>query len=89
VTLTLKVSKEIQAVGIAFNLINIRVANLRNELDAAWIMYNVNDGAATPGLPIKFAAVSGPSDKKNSTFSSSQRPQENSRAIDRDNRSSI
>lgn len=90
VTLTLEILKEIQAVGIAFNLINIRVADLRNELDsAAWITYNVNDGVATPGLPIKFAAVSGPSNKQNSIFASSRRPQENSGAIDGDSHSSV
>ena len=87
--LTLMVLKEIQAVGIAFNLINIRVADLRNELDASQIAYSGSAGVATPGLPIKFTAVTGPSYKHNSGLASSLRPLEKCRAIDGDSRSSV
>ena len=88
-TLTIEILKEIQAVGIAFNLINIRVADLRNELDASQITYSGSAGVATPRLPIKFAPVSGPSYKHNSPFSSTRGPPEKSRAIDDDSRSSV
>ena len=89
VMLKLEVLKEIQAVGIAFNLINIRVADLKNDLEASWIAYNVNAGVDTPGFSIKFAAVSVPSYRLNSAFASLQGPQETSRAVDGDNRSSL
>jgi hypothetical protein len=56
--------KEIQAVGIAFNLINIRVAHLRKKQEASRISDSGNGAVATPGLPIKFAAVSGPLEEK-------------------------
>jgi len=88
-TLTLEVLKEIQAVGIAFNLINIRVADLRNGLDASQIAYSGNTGVATPGVSFKFAAISEPSYEHNSAFSSSRGPLEKSRAIDNDSRSSV
>jgi hypothetical protein len=57
--------KEIQAVGIAFNLINIRVAHLRKKQEASRISDNGNCAVATPGLPIKFTAVSGLLEEKN------------------------
>ena len=88
-TLTLEALKEIQAVGIAFNLINIRVANLRNELDASQIVYSGSAGVATPRLPIKFAPASGLSYKQNSPFSSSGGTPEKTRAIDGDTRSFV
>ena len=86
VMLKLEVLKEIQAVGIAFN---IRVADLKNELEASWIAYNVNAGVDMPGLSIKFATVSVPSYRLNSAFASLQEPQKTSRAVDGDNRSSM
>ena len=83
--LKLEVLKEIQAVGIAFNLINICIADLKNELEASWIAYNVNTGIDAPGLSIKFATVSMPSYRLNSVFASLQGPQKTSRAVDSDN----
>ena len=70
----IEVLKEIQAVGIAFNLINIRVADLRKSQEASWISYNGNATVAPPGLPIKFAAISGPPCEYNSAFSNSPGP---------------
>lgn len=50
---------EIQAVGIAFNLINIRVADLRNgEQEGIRISYDEKAVGSSTGLPIKFTAVS-------------------------------
>ena len=79
--LTLERLKEIQAVGIAFNLINIRVAELRKKQEASRISYNGNAAVATPGFPIKFAAISGPLCKHNSASSSSLGPEEKSRPV--------
>jgi len=57
--LTLEGLKEIQAVGIAFNLINIRVADLRNgEQEGIRISYDEKAVVSSTGLPIKFTAVS-------------------------------
>jgi hypothetical protein len=85
-TLTFEVLKEIQAVGIAFNLINIRVADLRNEQETSRISY---DGNAPRGIPIAFAGVSGPSYELNSASARSRGSEEKSRARAGESRSSV
>jgi hypothetical protein len=69
----LKILKEIQAVGIAFNLINIRVAGLRNEeQEAIPIVYNGKAEVSSTGRPIKFATISALSYEPSSAFASSR-----------------
>ena len=75
--------KEFQAVGIAFNLINIRVAALRNEEQEDPIVY---DGT---GRPIKFATISALSDQPSSAFVSSQGTEEKHTPIVGDDRSLV
>ncbi|KIM47240.1 hypothetical protein M413DRAFT_7788 [Hebeloma cylindrosporum] len=71
---------EIQAVGIAFNLINIREARLRNEeQDATRITFNGNAGAAGPPRPIKFASRI--SDEANSASATLGRTEEKIKPI--------
>ena len=77
--------KEFQAVGIAFNLINIRVAALRNEEQEAPIVYS---GKASTGHPIKFATtVSALSHQPSSALISSRGTEEKHTPIVGDDRS--
>ena len=79
--LTVEVLKEIQAIRIAFNLINIHVTDLRKKQEASQISYTGNVAIAPPGLPINFAAISRPPCKHNSAFSNSLGPEEKSRPV--------
>ena len=84
--LTFEVLKEIQAVGIAFNLINIRVADLRNEQEASRTSYN---GNAPRGIPIAFAGISEPSYELDSALIRSRGSEDKSRARGGESRSSV
>jgi len=72
---------EFQAVGIAFNLINIRVAALRNEEQEAPIVYS---GKASTGRPIKFATISALSHQPSSALVSLRGTEEKHTPIVRD-----
>jgi len=80
--LTLVVSKDVQAVGIAFNLINIRAAHLKNEEQEK------AEVATSPGSRIIFANGSVPSYELTSTFANSRQTEKKSRAISDDSHSS-
>ncbi|KIM47216.1 hypothetical protein M413DRAFT_23454 [Hebeloma cylindrosporum] len=71
---------EIQAVGIAFNLINIRVADLRNEEQEATRIANNGKAEVNTGPQIRFATASVPTYELSSTFADSQQTQEKGRA---------
>jgi hypothetical protein len=76
---TLHVLKEIQAVGIAFNLITIRIADLRNEeQEATPIVYNGRAQVSSTGRPIKLTPISALSYEPSSAFASSRRTEEKS-----------
>ena len=80
--LTLEGSKDIQAVGISFNLINIRVADLRNEEQETMRMsYNGNAVISSIDLPIKFAPVSVLSYEPNFTLANAQVTEEKNRVV--------
>jgi len=90
VMLTLEGSKEIQAVGIAFNLINIRVADLRNgEQEGIRISYDGNAVVSNTGLPIKFAAVSALSYEPSFTLANAQVMEEKSKVVVGNDRSFV
>jgi len=90
-TLIFEVLKEVQAVGIAFNLINIRIADLRNAHleETSRMSYNGNVAVSPPGVPTAFTAVSRPSYEPSYAFASSQGPEEKSRTIGGDSRSAV
>jgi len=85
--------KEIQAVGIAFNLINIRVANLRNEEQEATRMASNGRAGISTTPHITFAAVSVPSYELRSTTSdpreTGEREKSGTNGLDHDSRSSV
>ena len=65
--------------GIAFNLINIRVADLRNkEQEATPIVYNGRAEVSGTGRPVKFTSISALSYEPSSAFTSSRGTEEKS-----------
>jgi len=87
IMLTPHILKEIQAVGIAFNLINIRVANLRNaEQEATPIVYNGKAEVSSSGRPINLAPIS---NEPSSAFTSSRGTEGKSTHIVEDHRSFV
>jgi hypothetical protein len=83
--LTLEVSKEIQAVGIAFNLINIRAAHLRNEEQEKAEVELVS----RTGPRIRFATVPVPSYELASISIDSRETEKKGSTIGDDSQSSV
>lgn len=80
---------DIQAVGIAFNLINIRVGNLRNEEQEATRVASSGKTQNSTTPHIKFATVSVPTYELRSTFSNPRETDDKSGTTGLDSCSSV